>query len=384
MLQRIFFSLFFCLAFQSIAQIVQPTNSANAPEMNSAPQLEESPQEMDYRTKEIQTTKKAEAPVIQSKSTVEQSALSSTQLQQKLAFQLQNSFSTSRKNTTSRSPLSSDQQRLNSLVNQLEKTGNESFDYHYYKYVSGNYNFNLVSHLHRAHQLKPTNTDVLVQLVAYHWILNQKSNALKFIEQLFTSGRLDPSLKEYAQDLLRSVPENGVLITHGVEDTYAVLYLQESKGIRTDVQVLSLDWFQNTQFRDLVKSHYYKLPSSNQIDVNYLTEFCQLNAPKKLSLSFTLPSPYFQPLKTSLYVHGLVAVYSNQSDEMNLIDKNFNFYNTFDLNRLNKPKSPREASLSANYLPMLITLRKADPNSGVPVNNIDRLIQQITNQTKYK
>jgi hypothetical protein len=383
MLQRIFFSLFFCLAFQSIAQIVQPTNSANAPEMNSAPQLEESPQEMDYRTKEIQTTKKAEAPKIQSKSTVEQASETSAQLQQKLAFQLQNSVIASRKNITSRSPLSNEQQKIISLVNQLEKTGKESFEYHYFKYVSGNYNFNLVSHLNRAHQLKPTNTDVLVQLVAYHWILNNKSLAVQFIEQLFTSGRLDPSLKEYASDLLRSVPEKGVLITHGVEDTYAVLYLQESKGIRTDVQVLSLDWFQNTQFRDFVKSHYYELPKSNQIDINYLSEFCQLNASKKLSLSFTLPSPYFQPLKSSLYVQGLVAVYSNHSNEFNVIDTNVNFYNTFDLKRLSKPTSEREADLSSNYLPMLITLRKAEENSGIPVSDIDRLIQQITNQSKH-
>lgn len=384
MLQRIFFSLFFCLAFQSIAQIVQPTNSTNAPEMNSAPQLEESLQEMDYRTKEIQTTKKAEAPKIQSKSTVEQASETSAQLQQKLAFQLQNSVIASRKNITSRSPLSNEQQKIISLVNQLEKTGKESFEYHYFKYVSGNYNFNLVSHLNRAHQLKPTNTDVLVQLVAYHWILNNKSLAVQFIEQLFTSGRLDPSLKEYASDLLRSVPEKGVLITHGVEDTYAVLYLQESKKMRTDVQVLALDWFQNTQFRDFVKSHYYELPSSNQIDVNYLTEFCQLNALKKLSLSFTLPSPYFQPLKSSLYVQGLVAVYSNHSNELNVIDTNVNFYNTFDLKRLSKPTSEREADLSSNYLPMLITLRKAEENSGIPVSDIDRLIQQITNQSKYK
>jgi hypothetical protein len=383
MLQRIFFSLFFCLAFQSIAQIVQPTNSANAPEMNSAPQLEESPQEMDYRTKEIQTTKKAEAPKIQSKSTVEQASETSAQLQQKLAFQLQNSVIASRKNITSRSPLSNEQQKIISLVNQLEKTGKESFEYHYFKYVSGNYNFNLVSHLNRAHQLKPTNTDVLVQLVAYHWILNNKSLAVQFIEQLFTSGRLDPSLKEYASDLLRSVPENGALITHGVEDTYAVLYLQESKKMRTDVQVLSLDWFQNTQFRDFVKSHYYELPKSNQIDVNYLSEFCQLNASKKLSLSFTLPSPYFQPLKSSLYVQGLVAVYSNHSNELNVIDTNVNFYNTFDLKRLSKPTSEREADLSSNYLPMLITLRKAEENSGIPVSDIDRLIQQITNQSKH-
>jgi hypothetical protein len=83
-------------------------------------------------------------------------------------------------------------------------------------------------------------------------------------------------------------------------------------------------------------------------------------------------------------VHGLVAVYSNQSDEMNLIDKNFNFYNTFDLKRLSKPTSEREADLSSNYLPMLITLRKAEENGGIPVSDIDRLIQQITNQSKYK
>jgi hypothetical protein len=33
---------------------------------------------------------------------------------------------------------------------------------------------------------------------------------------------------------------------------------------------------------------------------------------------------------------------------------------------------------------MLITLRKAEENGGIPESDIDRLIQQITNQSKYK
>jgi hypothetical protein len=33
---------------------------------------------------------------------------------------------------------------------------------------------------------------------------------------------------------------------------------------------------------------------------------------------------------------------------------------------------------------MLITLRKAEENTGIPISDIDRLIQQITNQSKYK
>jgi hypothetical protein len=79
-----------------------------------------------------------------------------------------------------------------------------------------------------------------------------------------------------------------------------------------------------------------------------------------------------------------VAVYSKHSNELKLIETNVNFYNTFDLKRLSKPTSEREADLSSNYLPMLITLRKAEENTGISVSDINRLIQQITNQSKYK
>jgi hypothetical protein len=381
-MHRILLFLFTAFVLKSFAQVVQPTNSANAPELNVPIELKETQQEGDYRTKEFEQSKKMEVPQIESKSSVKQSNVSIAQMFQKTVAQLELSHLTTRKSNSSRSPLPNEQQRKLYLLNQLYNIDNQSFEYNYFKYVSGNYNFNLFPHLQRAYELQPTNNEVLVELVAYHWILNDKKKAMPLIEKLFVSGRLEVCLKDYAEELLLSVPENGLLITHGVEDTYAVLFVQESKKLRSDVLVVSLDWFQNSQIREFANSQYYELPSTNQIDVNYLIQFCQLNSNKNISLSFTLPSPYLKPLKSNLFVHGLVAVYSNDPYRYNWGEINANLFNQFDLNRLKIGRTPKEFQLARNYLPMFYTLKNQYSTTNVNTDNVDQLIKEIEGHSK--
>jgi len=56
--------------------------------------------------------------------------------------------------------------------------------------------------------------------------------------------------REFALDMLESVPHNGVLFTFGDNDTFPLWYLQMAEGIRTDVLVVNtslaqMDWYQN-------------------------------------------------------------------------------------------------------------------------------------------
>ena len=66
---------------------------------------------------------------------------------------------------------------MDNLVESLEKNAPESFEYHYFKYVAGNYNVVLIDHLKKAEALRPTNSDVNIQIAAYYLIVKDSTNA---------------------------------------------------------------------------------------------------------------------------------------------------------------------------------------------------------------
>ena len=45
---------------------------------------------------------------------------------------------------------------------------------------------------------------------------------MNILEKLKMAGKLTDNTLHYAEDVLLSVPENGVLITHGFDDSYGV------------------------------------------------------------------------------------------------------------------------------------------------------------------
>ena len=142
-------------------------------------------------------------------------------------------------------------------------------------------------------------------------IKDEPDSALMYLEKLVESERLAGNVVQYAGDVLRSVPEEGILITHGFDDSYGVYYAQQNNLIRPDVTLMSLDFMQSEFYRESLKEDGYKLPKAEVIDVAYLNEFCELNADKKLSISLTTPKEYFKPMSGKLFVVGLVFEYQS-------------------------------------------------------------------------
>lgn len=384
-MHRFFLLLVFCFGFfYWLSAQIEPTNNAtNAPQlMNPVPQLEEAPVETDSGTKELKSSKKMEAPFIESRSKEGAQSSSTAQRIQTTSLQLQSLVTASRMNKSSRSISTIEKERMNKLIQQLESTDNQSFEYHYFKYVSSSYDFRFISNLQKAYQLQPNNTEVQTQMAAYYWIVQNKKQALLFTEKLLSSGKIDLSLVDYARDMLISVPENGLLITYGLEDTYSALYLQEKEQLRKDVAVLSLDWLQNSEYREFANSKYFELPSTSVIDIHYLNTFCTLNKDKVITVSYTLPAPYLNVLKSSLYIHGLVAVYTEDPLNMKLKDSNAQLFNKLSMKVVTSPSSKRGKELSANYLPFLFTLSNTTNTSLFTVEQINQLIQLIDMQTK--
>lgn len=257
---------------------------------------------------------------------------------------------------TQRTPTPIQQKTLNETVIILEKLNPKSFEYNFYKYVSGNHNTAWFSHLSAAEKLKPTNTDVQTQLAAYYLIMQNESQALNYLQKLVSVEKIGKEAVLLSHDVLESVPENGVLITHGVEDTYSCIYKQLKSKLRQDVQIVSLDLLQSETYRKNLMAKGFQLPNTQVIDIAYLTEFCRLNELKNVSLSMTLPKEYLTPIKANLYASGLVFEYhSNAYDNSSTND--FLWNEKFDKVLINNPTTAKGKELSANYLPMLIILQ---------------------------
>lgn len=285
-----------------------------------------------------------------------------------------------------RSATPAQQAQMDEAVSYFEMNAPQSFEYHYYKYTSGNYNTDLFAHLAAAEKLKPNNADVQAQMVAYHMINNSTSEALGYLDKLIENKRLAKSVVLYAEDVLRSVPVNGVLITHGFDDTYGVWYAQMKKGVRKDVKIISLDLMQSEKYRSELNSKGFNLPNAQIIDVAFLSQFCSMNASGNISISLTTPKDYFKPILSSVYLTGLVFEYKTTSFDN--FWRNETLWNQELMKKLVEDSvDDKGRALLSNYLPMLFQMRKVYGQTGKPekVKEMDSAIDRIGAQAnKYQ
>lgn len=285
-----------------------------------------------------------------------------------------------------RTPTGAQQKAMDDAVKSLENSAPNSFEYHYYKYVAGNYNVSLIDHLNKAEAIRPNNTDVQIQKAAYYHIKKNSSKTKEYLNKLVTSKRLDDKLKFYAEDLLLSVPKNGTLVTHGFDDTYSVLYTQLKFSVRTDVRVISLDMIQSEEYRNTLKAEGYVIPSRTTVDVSFFKEFVSKNESKNIAVSLTTPKEYFKPIQGSLYLTGLVFEY-HSSDYDNLHQNQTLWEKKLKKYPVEKATDEKLKELSSNYLPMLLVLYKHYKSSGETdkLESVDSALTKVSVQCgKYE
>lgn len=294
-----------------------------------------------------------------------------------------NSKIESSQQTMQRSPSIEQQQEMDDAVGYFATNAPNSFEYHYFNYTSGNYDVTRIDNLREAEKIMPDNSDVHAQLAAYNIIIRDADSADIYIDKMLTSGRLNANTLVYAEDLLLSVPSQGVLITHGFDDTYSAYKKQQDEGVREDVTLISLDFLQSDFYRRLLREDGFAFPEQDVIDVNYLKAFCELNASKSISISMTTPKEYFLLIQSNLYVTGLVFEY--HQEVYNNFSRNEELWNTgLSKHLIDDAKDEKSKQLSANYLPMLLQLRKVygQKEENQKVKEIDKAIDKVSLQCK--
>ncbi len=302
---------------------------------------------------------------------------------QKKSIEFSNVKSQSSIQRNQKTPTADKQAKMDETVDYLQTAAPESFEYHFFNYVSGNYDISRINSLQKAYQLQPYNQEVQIQMAAYYWIKGDKSKTLEFLNLLVISNRISSETIQYSKDILLSVQEKGTLITHGVDDTYGCLYLQLNENLRTDVTLISLDFLQSEVYQSNLKSKGYFIQNSKLIDVNYLKKFSTDNENKLISISLTTPKEYFQLIQEQLYVVGLAFEFHSQS--FNNYYKNEYLWNeVLEKKITNSAQTDKAKSLSSNYLLMLLQLRDVYINQKETqkVKEIDKEIDRISIQSK--
>ena len=241
--------------------------------------------------------------------------------------------------------------KLSAGVRQLKSIDETSFEYHLYNYLKTPYNFSEIESLKKAESINAYDYSVLTSFAAYHFIQGNKSELDAYLSRLYQGKYFSDDLIEHADIVLRSLPKNSILITHGKEDTYPVLINQKIKKIRSDVEIISLDHLLSEMYRKQLKTKGFKLPNRTSIDTEFLNQFVKANQGRKIVCANTLPAPYLKAIDSDLNVvgFGFSPVVSRNS--------NVKFYENELLSKLPRLISKSNKVTLSNSLPLLFDVR---------------------------
>jgi len=266
----------------------------------------------------------------------------------------QQSYSSAKKLSSRRSPTHEEQLDLNMRLETMRSTNSSGFEYQLAEYQIGNHDVSKIEFLNEAERLNPNDKEVQLQLTAYHEIIGStKKNT--YLKKLDGSKYFSNDLINYARIVLSSLPQNAVLITHGVDDTYPIWIAQSIQGWRKDISVISLDLLQSDEYRGKLKRQGFQLPTTSFVDTKFLQDFIRMNAQKSLHVSMTVPVPYLRSVQSYLEIEGLS--FTTKSADPG--SKNLLIYKQLlnELDNVSTPSTEIGKQLQMNYAPMLLVIR---------------------------
>jgi hypothetical protein len=215
---------------------------------------------------------------------------------------------------------SANQKQLDDIVVQLEELAPESFEFHFAKYVNGNYDAALYPNLQKAYELNPAAKETLPQFVAYGEMVNDASIKKEYSKKLKDANVFSPAEMEYNYNVLMSIGQNGVVLTNGQVDTYPLWIWQTVDGVRPDITVVNLDLLENTGYRNRIGE---KLALGSKFtteeDREKRAHVILKNAVgRNVHVALTVSPDVFSKYNKNLWATGLVFKYDSESQVNNL------------------------------------------------------------------
>ncbi len=339
------------VAVHSFAQPPQTNSISNGINFNA---VEKSPQLLDS-TQLIIINKDEESRTV---GTDDVKSLQEQSYFKKEAETYKSSKARIKSNSSSRSASPAEDKQLQQSVTKLKgvaQTLSEQIEANILYYDQGNYNAERAPQLIEALRLNPNHPEGLTLLLANSMVTGDTLMVLNTLNKIKTLGLIPDAMTCYAVDLIKSVPENTTLITHGTLDTYSAI--QEQVALRRNsIDIISLDLLQSEQYRALLLKKGFTIPVQSIVDVTYLGDLIRVNPSKRFAFSMTIPSDYLVQFEEDLAPNGLVFLYPNSRSNEQILQTNEKFMDSFSYMDCGVEPDESLAGLKQNYLPMILTV----------------------------
>lgn len=240
----------------------------------------------------------------------------------------------------------------------------ESFEANYLMYWNGYLGFKDEKYLDIAYSIRPEDPRVLLDLLINSEIKRDKEQFSLVAKKLYEINRMPAGALNWAYNSLTEMSQNGILLTAGDNDTYAVLIVQEALNYRKDVMVMNKFLILMPEYREKLFQEKGLAPIKGKkeeiTDQELFKHLFSNTAGIPMHVSSSAIGLFDDTVfNKQLYLTGLTYVYSKGNFEnIALIKRNFEKH--FLLDHLTKSFSYSIGDLDSRikhmYLPGLIKL----------------------------
>lgn len=282
----------------------------------------------------------------------------------------------------------------------LEENIPNTFTHHFIIWKQGGANLNNEPHLQEAYSLNPDFPGISEAMLTVSELKRETKNRKKYnLER--SANEISSGLLAYSYNVLMTAEENAIILSNGDNDTYPQWFLQDVKGIRTDVHIMNINLlliesYRNLYFQELgiplLKSDslYKKGIYPHTLVIHHILTYASEKYP--IYIGLTMWKKYYSDYQDNLYIVGLALKYSEDNiDNIALLKKNFSENYALDYLKIQYNEDPSIDLVNRtniNYLPGLIKLYEHYKLSG-DVNGMEKskqyalLIINASNDEKW-
>ena len=212
---------------------------------------------------------------------------------------------------------------MDSIYQEMGKAIPNSWVYHYTHYYNYATDF---SRLEKAYQINPSIPDLYWEFIKQYALTGQDEKKRSFCKKLYASQDISTGIYNINYNMLNSAARNAILFTNGDTDTYPAWVLQEAKGIRNDVLILTMHgtFFNRNYLKSILAGKGIDLDvdqlskSDMALYFEGLVKLLSAHYPDRtIHVALSVYAPYYEAFKDKLHTTGFVLTYSEDPLDSN-------------------------------------------------------------------